>query len=53
MTVWAATMIGVVAATSDFLLDPRWTQAVVFGMLIMTLVFKPTGLLGEASSDRA
>jgi branched-chain amino acid transport system permease protein len=46
-------MIGVVAAASDFLLDPRWTQAVVFGMLIMTLVFKPTGLLGEASSDRA
>ena len=26
---------------------------VVFGMLILTLVFKPTGLLGEASSDRA
>jgi branched-chain amino acid transport system permease protein len=46
-------MIGVVAATSDFLLDPRWTQAVVFGMLILTLVFKPTGLLGEASSERA
>jgi branched-chain amino acid transport system permease protein len=46
-------MIGVVAAGSDFLIDPRWTQAVVFGMLIMTLVFKPTGLLGEASSDRA
>ncbi len=46
-------MIGVVAASSDFLLDPRWTQAVVFGMLILTLVFKPTGLLGEASSDRA
>ena len=46
-------MIGIVAATSDFLLDPRWTQAVVFGMLILTLVFKPTGLLGEASSERA
>ncbi|MFN8635535.1 MAG: branched-chain amino acid ABC transporter permease [Chloroflexota bacterium] len=46
-------MIGVVAASSDFLLDPRWTQAVVFGMLIMTLVFKPTGLLGEASTERA
>ena len=46
-------MIGIVAAASDFQLDPRWTQAVVFGMLILTLVFKPTGLLGEASSDRA
>jgi branched-chain amino acid transport system permease protein len=46
-------MIGIVAAASDFLLDPRWTQAVVFGMLILILVFKPTGLLGEASTERA
>jgi len=46
-------LIGIVAAASDFRLDPRWTQAVVFGMLILALVFKPTGLLGEASSDRA
>jgi branched-chain amino acid transport system permease protein len=46
-------MIGVVSAASDFLIDPRWTQAVVFGMLIMTLVFRPTGLLGEASTERA
>jgi branched-chain amino acid transport system permease protein len=46
-------MIGIVAAGSDFMLDPRWTQAVVFGMLIFTLIFKPTGLLGEASTERA
>jgi branched-chain amino acid transport system permease protein len=46
-------MIGIVAAASDFLIDPRWTQAVVFGMLILTLVFRPTGLLGEASTERA
>jgi branched-chain amino acid transport system permease protein len=46
-------MIGVVAAASDFLIDPRWTQAVVFGMLILILVFRPTGLLGEATPERA
>jgi branched-chain amino acid transport system permease protein len=46
-------LIGVVAAASDFLFDPRWTQAVVFGMLILILVFKPTGLLGEATPERA
>ncbi len=46
-------LIGVVAATSDFLLDPRWTQAVVFGMLILILVFRPTGLLGESTPERA
>ena len=46
-------LIGVVAAASDFLFDPRWTQAVVFGMLILILVFRPTGLLGEATPERA
>jgi branched-chain amino acid transport system permease protein len=46
-------LIGVVAASSDFLFDPRWTQAVVFGMLILILVFRPTGLLGEAIPERA
>jgi branched-chain amino acid transport system permease protein len=46
-------LIGVIAAASDFLFDPRWTQAVVFGMLILILVFKPTGLLGEATPERA
>jgi branched-chain amino acid transport system permease protein len=45
-------LIGVVAAASDFLFDPRWTQAVVFGMLILILVFRPTGLLGEATPER-
>jgi branched-chain amino acid transport system permease protein len=46
-------LIGVVASASDFLIDPRWTQAVVFGILVLILIFKPTGLLGEASTERA
>jgi branched-chain amino acid transport system permease protein len=46
-------LIGIVAAISDFLWDPRWTQAVVFGMLVLILVFKPTGLLGEETTERA
>jgi branched-chain amino acid transport system permease protein len=46
-------LIGVVAAFSDFLIDPRWTQAVVFGLLILVLVFRPTGLLGEETPERA
>jgi len=46
-------LIGLIAAFSDFLVDPRWTQAVVFGILILILVFKPTGLLGEQTPDRA
>jgi branched-chain amino acid transport system permease protein len=46
-------VIGIVAAISDFQLDPRWTQAVVFGILVLILVFKPTGLLGEETTERA
>jgi branched-chain amino acid transport system permease protein len=46
-------IIGLVAAISDFQFDPRWTQAVVFGMLVLILVFKPTGILGEETTERA
>jgi len=46
-------VIGIVAAFSDFLFDPRWTQAIVFGILILILVFRPTGLLGEETAERA
>src|SRR5581483_12160179 len=46
-------LIGIVAAISDRVIDPRWTQAVVFGLLVVILVFKPTGLLGEQTPDRA
>jgi branched-chain amino acid transport system permease protein len=46
-------LIGLIAAFSDFLIDPRWTQAVIFGILILVLVFKPTGLLGEETPERA
>lgn len=45
--------IGIIAAFSDFLIDPRWTQIVVFGLLILVLVFRPTGVLGQAATERA
>ncbi len=45
--------IGIIAAISDRVVDPRWTQAVVFGLLVLILIFKPTGLLGEETTERA
>jgi branched-chain amino acid transport system permease protein len=30
-----------------------WTESIVFSILILVLVFRPQGLLGEATSDRA
>jgi branched-chain amino acid transport system permease protein len=46
-------LIGVAAAIADTVLDPRWTQAVVFGLLVIILIFRPTGLLGEETTERA
>jgi branched-chain amino acid transport system permease protein len=51
--VLGALVIGEVNAISDRYLSPNWTQAIVFGVLIMVLVFKPTGLLGQQLADRA
>src|SRR5437879_3921996 len=46
-------LIGMVAAISDSVVDPRWTEAVVFALLVVILIFKPTGLLGEETTERA
>jgi branched-chain amino acid transport system permease protein len=39
-------IIGLTAAFSDSYIGSKWTQVVVFGILIGVLVFRPTGLLG-------
>jgi branched-chain amino acid transport system permease protein len=46
-------LIGLMAAISDTVVDPRWTEAVVFALLVVVLIFKPTGLLGEETTERA
>jgi len=51
--VLGAIVIGIVSAASDFMFDPRWTQAIVFATLVLILVFRPTGLLGEETPERA
>lgn len=45
--------IGIVSALSDQYIAGEWTRAVVFGMLVLVLVFKPTGILGSAVSSKA
>ncbi len=45
--------IGLVSALSDQYLAGQWTRAVVFGLLVLVLVFKPTGILGTGSSQKA
>jgi branched-chain amino acid transport system permease protein len=46
-------IIGLVASFSDGYLNARWTEAVVFGILVLILVLRPTGLLGEQVGEKA
>ncbi len=45
-------LIGVARALSDGYIEARWTNSVVFGILILTLVFRPSGLLGAKLRDK-
>lgn len=45
-------LIGLVSAFTDFYVDPRWTQVAVFGILIVVMVFRPSGLLGEQVPEK-
>jgi branched-chain amino acid transport system permease protein len=51
--VLGALVLGQINAFSDRYLSATWTNAIVFGVLILVLVFKPTGLLGQQLADRA
>ncbi len=44
-------IIGLIQQLSDSRLGPQWTEAVVFGYLIMVMVLRPRGLLGEETRE--
>jgi branched-subunit amino acid ABC-type transport system permease component len=46
-------LIGVLAAFSDQFLSVRWTNAWVFLILVLVLLFRPTGLLGQEGGEKA
>jgi len=45
-------VIGFLNAFSDQYLSSEWTRALVFTILILVLVFKPSGLLGARTQER-
>jgi branched-chain amino acid transport system permease protein len=45
-------LIGLLSALSDQYLSSRWTDAWVFGVLVLILVFRPSGLLGENVQEK-
>ncbi|MEO8967162.1 MAG: branched-chain amino acid ABC transporter permease [Solirubrobacteraceae bacterium] len=44
-------IIGIIQALSDSRLGPQWTEAVVFGYLIVIMILRPRGLLGEETRE--
>ena len=46
-------VIGFLEVISSVWGQGRWSEAVVFGMLVLVLVFRPTGILGQQLGDRA
>ena len=46
-------LIGLLASYSDGYLNARWTDAWVFAILVLILVFRPSGLLGEQRGEKA
>jgi branched-chain amino acid transport system permease protein len=44
-------IIGVIQAVSDDYAQPVWTNAIVFAILIMVMVFRPQGLFGEETRE--
>ncbi len=46
-------LIGIIAAFSDQFFSVRWTNAWVFLILVLVLIFKPTGLLGSEGGEKA
>lgn len=45
-------LIGLISALSDQYLSSRWTNAWVFAVLVVILVFRPGGLLGENVQEK-
>jgi branched-chain amino acid transport system permease protein len=46
-------LIGLLASFSDGYLNASWTEAWVFAVLVLILLLRPTGLLGEQTGEKA
>jgi branched-chain amino acid transport system permease protein len=44
-------IIGCIQQLSDYRIGPQWTEAVVFGYLILVMILRPKGLLGEETRE--
>lgn len=50
-TIIAGLLVGLIESFTTQYLDPGWIDLVVFGLLLMTLAFRPTGLIAERTEE--
>jgi branched-chain amino acid transport system permease protein len=46
-------IIGLIEALGGQIFEVRWTDVIIFSILVLVLVFRPTGLFGRASATRS
>jgi branched-chain amino acid transport system permease protein len=45
-------IIGLVRSLGSGYVDEKWTEALIFAILIVILIFRPTGLLGARTREK-
>jgi branched-chain amino acid transport system permease protein len=45
-------VLGMISALSRGYVSEHWADGIIFGILILILVFRPTGLLGERTGEK-
>lgn len=51
-TVYAAYAIGLIQATAEVLVGTTWSLPILYGVILLVLIFRPYGLLGKPSEAR-
>ena len=46
-------LIGLIETMSAQFVAVRWTDVIIFSLLVLTLVFRPAGLLGRVAPNKS
>ncbi len=46
-------LIGLIESLGGQYLEVRWTDVIIFSILVLVLVFRPTGLLGRPAPTKS
>ena len=49
---YAAYAIGLIQATAEVMVGTTWSLPILYGVILLALVFRPQGLMGTTSEAR-